>query len=98
MTRSATQEPSWDPIRDALLKPGFRADLDFWIGSEPRVARRIMRLVEDVLRSPRSGMGKPEPLRHAERNVWSRRITAEHRFIYQISDQGPLFVRARYHY
>lgn len=97
MTRSEP-EPAWDPVRDALLKPGFRMDLEFWIGSEPRVAQRIMRLIEDVLHSPGSGLGKPEPLRHSGRNVWSRRITREHRFIYQISDQGPLFMRARYHY
>ena len=29
-----------------------------------------------------TGIGKPEPLKHLGPNVWSRRLTAEHRIVY----------------
>ncbi|HEX8391325.1 MAG TPA: Txe/YoeB family addiction module toxin [Longimicrobium sp.] len=98
MSGTDDEETAWDPERDALLKPAFRADLVFWVQTEPRIALRVLRLIEDVLRDPRRGLGKPEALRYSRRGVWSRRITQEHRFIYQLSEQGPLFMHARHHY
>jgi len=80
-----------------VLKAEFRDDLAWWIRTEPRIATRTMKLLEEVLRDPVAGIGKPEPLKHRERGMWSRRITSEHRFVYRISSAGPLFVRARHH-
>lgn len=34
------------------------------------VVARINRLVEDALRTPTDGIGKPEPLKHASSNAW----------------------------
>jgi toxin YoeB len=87
-----------DDERRAILLHEFRRDLTHWIGSDPRLALRIMRLIEDVLRDPVSGLGKPEPLRHASHGQWSRRITDEHRMIYRILQTGILFMYARGHY
>ncbi len=44
------------------------------------------------------GMGKPEPLRHALADYWSRRITAEHRIVYKVGDDAILIAQLRYHY
>ena len=87
-----------DDERQAILLHDFRRDLTHWIASDPRLALRIMRLIEDVLRDPISGLGKPEPLRHAAHGQWSRRITDEHRMIYRIRQAGILFMYARGHY
>ncbi len=81
-----------------ILREDFRTDLAFWIGSEPRIALRIMRLIEEVVRDPFAGIGKPEGLKHDPENRWSRRITDEHRLVYAITSRGPAFYRARYHY
>jgi toxin YoeB len=84
------------PERKAILHDEFRRDLTFWIGSDPRIALRVMRLIDDVLREPYAGIGKPEPLKYG--SGWSRRITEEHRMVYELTSAGPEFLAARYHY
>ncbi len=76
----------------------FREDLAWWIDKERKVALRVMKLVEDVMRNPFSGVGKPEPLRHMGPGVWSRRITREHRLVYVVYEDTIDFLQARYHY
>ncbi len=80
------------------MRDEFRGDLVFWIASEPWVALRVMKLIEEVVRDPFGGIGKPEVLKHDRRKLWSRRITGEHRLVYEITSAGPTFYEARYHY
>ena len=47
---------------------------------------------------PFSGVGKPEPLKHALAGFWSRRITEEHRMVYKIDGDDLLIAQLRYHY
>lgn len=61
-------------------------------------ALRVLQLVEDVLRDPFHGIGKPEPLKYELAGAWSRRITQEHRLVYRVSAKRIDFVQARYHY
>jgi toxin YoeB len=70
------------------------ADLHYWIDTNPRVASRLLRLIQKTLRDPFRGSGKPEPLR-GEEGTWSRRITNEHRLTYRITDEYIHFVQAR---
>ena len=57
-----------------------------------------MDLVEAVTRDPFKGIGKPEPIRHFGANVWSRRITQEHRLVYLVRNDRIDFLQCRYHY
>jgi toxin YoeB len=59
---------------------------------------RINDLIRDILRDPRSGIGKPEPLRHNFRGYWSRRIDHKHRLVYQPTETAILIAQARFHY
>jgi toxin YoeB len=77
---------------------GFLDDLDHWVRTERKTALKILDLVEAVSRGPFDGIGKPEPLRSLGSNVWSRRITQEHRLVYRVADDRVTFVQARYHY
>ena len=61
-------------------------------------ALRILNLVEEVLRDPFRGIGKPEPLKYELAGAWSRRITEEHRLVYTVSGKRVDFLQARYHY
>jgi toxin YoeB len=81
-----------------VFHPEFREDLRYWVGTERKTALRILELVESVLRDPFSGIGKPEPLKYALTGAWSRRITQEHRLVYQVSAKRIDFLQARYHY
>jgi toxin YoeB len=87
-----------DDERLAILLGGFRGDLAYWIAANPRVALRIMRIIEEILATPYSGIGKPEPLKHDYAGDWSRRITEEDRIVYTVTRVGIYFSRARGHY
>ena len=60
--------------------------------------KRINRLLEDVLRHPTEGIGKPEPLRHVLEECWSRRIDEEHRLVYLVDEDDVVVLQARFHY
>jgi len=60
--------------------------------------KRVNRLLEDVLRHPTEGIGKPESLRHAMEGCWSRRIDEEHRLVYVVESDDVVILQARFHY
>ena len=66
--------------------------------SERSILRRINRMIEEAARDPGTGIGKPERLSYNLSGYWSRRITDEHRLIYQLRDDELVIVQARYHY
>ncbi|MPZ00522.1 MAG: Txe/YoeB family addiction module toxin [Actinophytocola sp.] len=72
-------------------------DVSYWALNNRATAKRLLRLI-DVLRDPFSGIGKPEPLKHAMPGAWSRRITDEHRLVYLVTDKEIVILQARYHY
>lgn len=86
------------PIRDAVFHPQFREDLVYWIESDRKIALRAFQLIEDIMRTPFTGIGKPEPLKYLDSGTWSRRLTQEHRIVYIVSDERIDFIQARYHY
>ena len=61
-------------------------------------ANKILDLVEAVCQNPFQGIGKPEPLKYLDSNIWSRRINIEHRLIYRINGSRIYFLQCRYHY
>ena len=68
------------------------------MGTDRKLALRVLDLVEAVLREPFGGIGKPEPLKYLGSGVWSRRVTQEHRLVYLVSDDRVDFLQCRYHY
>ena len=49
-----------------------------------KLLKRIRRLLESIIVSPYTGLGKPEPLKHGWKGKWSRRIDKENRIIYEV--------------
>jgi len=84
--------------RGVFFQNEFREDLRFWIDTNRRVALKVMDLIESVIRDPFDGIGKPEPLKHIGANVWSRRITQEHRLVYLVRSDRLDFLQCRHHY
>ncbi len=84
--------------REIVFQPEFREDLRWWVETEPRVALRLLTLVEAIARDPFTGIGKPEPLKYLGSGVWSRRLTQEHRIVDQVTATRIDFLQARYHY
>ena len=72
-------------------------DCTSW-ANERATLKRINRMIEEAARDPGAGIGKPERLSHNLSGYWSRRITDEHRLVYQLRDEELIIVQARYHY
>ena len=66
--------------------------------NERTILKRINRMVEEAARDPATGIGKPERLSHHLSGYWSRRITDEHRLVYQLRNEELIIVQARYRY
>lgn len=98
MAKRAKRTQAKPPARIAAFTGPCLTHLRYWIATDPRVALRILDLVDAVMRDPFRGLGKPEPLRHLAITVWSRRITQEHRLVYLVRDERIDFLMARYHY
>jgi toxin YoeB len=86
------------PAREAVFQLQFREDLRYWVETDRRVAVRAFDLIEAIMRDPFTGIGKPEPLKYLGPDVWSRRLTQEHRIVYLVSEHRIDFLQARYHY
>lgn len=73
-----------------------------WQAEDEKVLERINILIEECLRDPFRGIGKPEPLRQNLAGWWSRRITGEHRLVYRVKGTGEgqalEVLSCRYHY
>ena len=73
-------------------------DYLYWQKQDRKMVERINKLIQEVKRDPFSGVGKPEPLKHALAGFWSRRITDEHRMVYRIEGTSLQIAQLRYHY
>ena len=81
-----------------VFTPNGWEDYLHWQNADRQVLRRVNRLLEECLRDPFDGIGKPEQLRHALAGAWSRRITEEHRLVYLVDSDDLVVLQARYHY
>jgi toxin YoeB len=73
-------------------------DYQHWVHADRQVLKRINRLIDDALRNPAEGIGKPEPLKHVLAGAWSRRITEEHRLVHLVDGDELVVMQARFHY
>ncbi len=81
-----------------VFTPNGWEDYVFWSTTDRTALKRLNRLLDDVLRHPFEGIGKPEPIRHLLAGCWSRRIDQEHRLVYLVDEDEVVVLQARYHY
>lgn len=84
--------------RIVVFDSQFRDDLRWWARKDRKICDRVLDLVEATIADPMKGIGKPEKLKYLPGSRWSRRITQEHRLVYQISNDKLIFLQCRYHY
>ncbi len=73
-------------------------DYLYWQQTDKKILKRINALIKDIKREPFDGLGKPEPLKYELSGCWSRRITDEHRLVYEIRLNNIFIISCRYHY
>lgn len=69
-----------------------------WEHKDKKIFNKIVELLDDVRQNPFKGIGKPEPLKYHFKGCWSRRITKEHRLVYQVTDDAIIVISCKYHY
>jgi Txe/YoeB family toxin of toxin-antitoxin system len=100
LTRTSQRPPGREPptrSHESFWHARFVDDLRWWVQHDPRTADRLLRIAQETVRQPFVGIGKPEPLR-GEADTWSRRLTDEHRIVYQVGGGRVTFLSARGHY
>jgi toxin YoeB len=77
---------------------GALEGLEAWSTTNPKVLSKIIRLIAETTRTPRTGTGKPERLKHLGGEVWSRRITEKDRLVYDSQSDVITIIACRFHY
>lgn len=73
-------------------------DFTDWATQDKKIYAKIITLIKDVNRSPFTGLGKPEALKHQLQGYWSRRINDEHRLVYKVTENSIVIASCKYHY
>ncbi len=73
-------------------------DYIYWQTQDKKTLKRINKLINDTMRQPFEGIGKPEPLRENLSGFWSRRIDDTNRLVYAVDDNFITIISCRYHY
>jgi toxin YoeB len=78
-------------------------DFCYWMENDETQVEKIKELINIIRNDPFKGIGKPEPLKFGLKGFWSRRISGEHRLVYQIIgkkgvDQKCIIIQCRFHY
>jgi toxin YoeB len=78
---------------EMIFSPKAIEDLNYWKKSGNKVVqKKIEILLIAIQENPFEGIGKPEPLRYNLSGVWSRRITQEHRLVYEVTDKNEIII------
>lgn len=71
---------------EIVFTPKAQEDVMLLQKHSPNALKKLAKLLEELRIHPKTGTGQVEQLRHYDENTWSRRITKEHRLVYQIHD------------
>ncbi len=84
---------------EIVLLRNAEKDLEEWKSSGNKaVLKRIRELLTSIQQTPFEGIGKPEALKHALSGKWSRRITDEHRLVYEVTSSLIKIFSLKGHY
>lgn len=84
--------------RRAVFSTHFLKDMEYWTRTDRRAAIRLLRLIREIVKAPFGGIGKPETLKRELAGLWSRRLTQEHRVVYEVVKNEVRFLQACHHY
>jgi toxin YoeB len=86
------------PTRQLAWTGEAWTDYLYWQTQDRKTLKRLNALIADTLRTPFTGIGKPEPLRENLSGFWSRRIDDSNRLVYAVDEALLTIIACRYHY
>ncbi|HGO5293195.1 TPA: Txe/YoeB family addiction module toxin [Photobacterium damselae subsp. damselae] len=78
--------------------PNAWDDYLYWQSQDKKTLKRINKLIDNCVRTPFEGIGKPEPLKDNLSGYWSRRMDDTHRLVYKATQDTLVIVAVRFHY
>ena len=85
-------------MKSITISPDALKQLEDWKKSDSKILLKIIALITEISSTPFTGTGKPELLKHDLKGKWSRRITLEHRLVYEVTDTTINIISCRFHY
>jgi len=85
-------------MRKPVFTPEAWEEFMEWSKNGVKILKKILESIDDASNNPFAGIGKPEPLKHDLKGCWSRRITQEHRLVYQVKDDLLIILKCKNHY
>jgi toxin YoeB len=86
-------------IYEVIFVPAVEKTLKYIYRNEKSKNKKIESLLINLQIDPRSGIGKPERLKHYDKQeVWSRRIDKKNRMVYQIENNKIIILSVLEHY
>ena len=73
-------------------------DIAYWKTKDKKIYKRFCILIHDIEKNPFKGLGKPESLKYNLKGKWSRRLTQEHRVVYEVFEDFVIIHQCRFHY
>ena len=70
----------------------------YWQPQDKKTLKRINLLIENMMRTPFEGIGKPEKLKDNLSGFLSRRIDDTNRIVYAVDGNEITIISCRYHY
>lgn len=85
-------------MRNVVFSPDSFEQYQYWQQTDKAILRKLNQLLKECQRTPFEGTGKPEGLKGQLAGSWSRRITQEHRLVYEVDLDNLYIISCRYHY
>lgn len=85
-------------MRTITLSQRAIADLEELKKNDVKLLAKVVSLLTKIASTPFEETGKPEPLKFELKGKWSRRISQEHRLVYEVKDTTIIIISCRNHY
>ena len=73
-------------------------DYVYWQSQDKKTIEKLNALLKEIQRTPFTGSGKPEPLKHDKSGRWSRRINETDRLVYLVNGDTIEITQCKGHY
>lgn len=68
------------------------------IQTDKRMAKQVIKLIDDTMRNTFSGLGKPESLKMELQGFWSKRVDKKNRMVYRVTSEAIEIIAIKGHY